>query len=154
MRGMPQTELCVSSVANAKRYYAVQHDPHHQVPTLTLDLPEPGSYVLVLAAARPKHTVPCGGMDVPEQIERGDISISMEDMMETLCYSNYYTPTKRESVYIPGLLITDWDSGILKCPRCNHDHPDIPHGNERYCPCGLKMQRFGNALRIGGIAHD
>jgi len=68
--------------------------------------------------------------------------------METLIYSNYYTPKVSKSKLIKDLEVTDYDGGTLICPKCSAKHKNIPHGDQMCCFCGLNMQRYGNALQI------
>jgi len=68
--------------------------------------------------------------------------------MESVRYSDYYRPARRESKIIPGLTVTDCEHGILTCPRCGKEQADIEHGATRQCSCGLKMTVWGNALYI------
>jgi hypothetical protein len=67
---------------------------------------------------------------------------------EILDYRDYHQETRRESRFVPGLLITEEGLGVVYCPRCKSGRKGLQHGEEIQCVCGLKMQLFGNALHI------
>ena len=70
-------------------------------------------------------------------------------MEYVLTYSNYYLPLEREHKLFPGLKVTEYDKGILRCPRCNYPGSDIEHGKRRRCEkCDLLMEIWGNTLEI------
>lgn len=64
-------------------------------------------------------------------------------------YSDYYEPRSYPSQIVPGKIITDYEHGILECPRCHTGLDPIPHGKSATCPhCDLYMERHGNALNV------
>lgn len=73
---------------------------------------------------------------------------------EKLMYSNYIIYKNKQSKIDPTHW---WNEEIgMKCPRCKKDLPParrglrtlycLGYGQKQVCPCGLKMELFGNAL--------
>jgi len=66
---------------------------------------------------------------------------------ERLIYSRYTWYVKKESKYIRGLEIEDYE--MMKCPRCGEKRIALDHGERGKCgKCELNMQPFGNSLYI------
>jgi len=82
---------------------------------------------------------------------------NMSDKLEThegyteyLNYSNYVVneSVSKPSVYVKGLIVTNYKNARIRCPRCSTILNGIHHGDVVTCFCGLNLQRFGNALEI------
>ena len=98
-----------------------------------------------LKTANKKHVAnPCAEFAAhPERY-----NIMKTKMMETVRYDAYYHPLERKSYYVPNLNVTDYENGVLFCPKCSAEHSNIPHGKNIKCKCGLYMERWGNSLQF------
>ena len=78
------------------------------------------------------------------------LAVISEEIEETVAYSGYEVRERR-----PSQLGLDRERDVIlgfTCPRCRTLCSAIEHGQTTACPtCGLRFQRWGNALECRGV---